>query len=49
MLQTVRLGLVCFTCKTLVGVHTKAIVKIHFRFNRKAAGLVGIDSIQFTR
>ncbi|CAI4033332.1 exported protein of unknown function [Nitrospira tepida] len=49
MLQTVRLGLVCFSCRTLVGVHTKAVVKIHFRFNRKAAGLVGIDSIQFTR
>jgi hypothetical protein len=49
MLQTVRLGLACFSDKTLVGIHTEAIEKIHFRFNRKAAGLVGIDSIQFTQ
>jgi hypothetical protein len=49
MLQTVRLALPCFRCTNLVGVDTRAIVRIHFRFNRKPTGLTGLDSIQFSR
>ncbi|MCI0426949.1 MAG: hypothetical protein L0Z46_02905, partial [Nitrospiraceae bacterium] len=49
MMQTVRLGLECFGCSRLVGINETAIVRIHFRFNRTAAGLIGIDSVQFTR
>ena len=49
MLQTIRLGLPCFRCSRLVGLDIHDIAKIHFRFNRKPAGLVGLDDIQFSR
>jgi dienelactone hydrolase len=49
VLQTVRVGLTCYSCSSLVGVDRTAIARIHFRFNRKPAGLVGLDSIQFSR
>jgi hypothetical protein len=49
LLQTVRIGLSCYSCPSTVGVDRKAIARIHLRFNRRPAGLVGLDSIQFTR
>jgi hypothetical protein len=49
VLQTVRIGLACYACTSNVGVDRTAIARIHLRFNRRPAGLVGLDSIQFTR
>jgi hypothetical protein len=49
MLQTIRLGLPCFHCAEHVGLDIHAIAKIHFRFNRKPTGLVGLDDVQFSR
>ena len=49
MLQTIRLGLPCFRCTGFAGLDIHAIAKIHFRFNRKPTGLVGLDDVQFSR
>jgi len=49
MLQTIRLGLPCFSCTDHLGLDIRSIAKIHFHFNRKPTGLVGLDDIQFSR
>jgi len=49
MLQTIRLGLPCFSCMEHKGLDIHDIAKIHFRFNRKPTGLVGLDDVQFSR
>lgn len=49
MLQTIRLGLPCFYCAEHKGMDIHSIAKIHFRFNRKPTGLVGLDDVQFSR
>ena len=49
MLQTIRLGLPCFYCTEHKGLDVHSIAKIHFRFNRKPTGLVGLDDVQFSR
>lgn len=49
MLQTIRLGLPCFHCSKPVGLDIHDIAKIHFRFNRKPTGLVGLDDTLFSR
>ena len=49
MLQTVRLGVACFSSELHMGIDSTSIKAIHFRFNRQPAGLVGIDSIQFSK
>jgi hypothetical protein len=49
MLQTIRLGLACFYCAEHKGMDIHSVAKIHFRFNRKPTGLVGLDDVQFSR
>jgi len=49
MLQTIRLGLPCFHCSEHLGLDIHDIARIHFRFDRKPTGLVGLDDVQFSR
>lgn len=49
VLQTVRIGLSCYSCSSAVGIDRTAIARIRFRFNRTPTGILGLDSIQFSR